>query len=213
MTEIEIDVVDDQSKVVNKLQLKNDLFGLEPNKAVLHQYVIMYLANRRRGTAATKVRSQVRGGGSKPWRQKGTGRARAGSIRSPIWRGGGTTFGPQPRSYSFSLPKKVRLLALKSALSDKAQNQDIIVLDELKLEQTKTKLIYSLLKNLGVEGDKILLVSQDGEDRIKKSARNLPKVKFSLPEVINAYMILDSDKLLITRSALDKMEEVFGTDG
>jgi large subunit ribosomal protein L4 len=213
MAEIEVDVVDTENKVVGKLKLRDGLFGLKPNRSVLHQYVVMYLANRRRGRAATKTRAEVRGGGIKPWRQKGTGRARVGSIRSPLWRGGGTVFGPHPRNYSFSLPKKVKLLALKSALSDKAQNRNIIVLDGLRLSEAKTKVAWDMLKRLGVEGGRVLLVSDDEDGNVKKSVRNLPQVNFSLPDVINAYMVLDSDKLLITRSALGKVEEVFAADG
>ncbi len=192
---------------IGELTLKDEIFGVEVNESVLHDAVVMQLAGRRLGTHDTKTRSEVSGGGRKPWRQKGTGRARHGTIRSPIWRGGGIVFGPHPRNYSYSLPKKVRRLALKSALSVKVNSGDILVLDELKLEQPKTKDMVRILKSLKV--DDALLVTADKDDSVEKSARNIPNIKPLIATGLNVYDILAYDKLVMTRDAVARVEEVF----
>lgn len=191
---------------VGEVELNQDLFG-PVNRFVLHAAVVKHLAGRRRGTHDTKTRAEVRGGGRKPWRQKGTGRARHGSIRSPIWRGGGIVFGPHPRDYSYPLPKKVRRLALKSALSAKAAEGKILVLDELKLAAPRTKEMLRIMANLGIAGP-VLLVTATKDENTLKSARNLPDVKTITVEGLNTYDILAHDTLLITRDALARVEEV-----
>ncbi len=192
---------------VGDLTLKDEIFGVEVNESVLNDVVVMQLANRRQGTHDTKTRSEVRGGGRKPWRQKGTGRARHGTIRSPIWRGGGIIFGPHPRDYSYSMPRKVKRLALKSALSSKVNTGDIVVLDELKLERIKTGDMTKILNNLKV--DDALLVTSENDATVEKSARNLPNIKSLSASGINVYDILAYDKLVITKDAVAKVEEVF----
>mgnify|MGYP000994652377 CR=1 FL=1 len=194
---------------VGEIELKDSVFGIEPNKAVVHQVVKAQLANRRLGTASTKTRGEVRGGGKKPWRQKGTGRARAGSRRSPLWKGGGTVFGPKPRDYSIRLPRKVRRLALKSVLSDKVSANDIVVLDELRFEEPKTKRMVEVLDALNVSA-KALVVTADGDVNVVKSARNIPGVKPVRADFMNVYDLLAYDKLVITKDAVAKVEEVYG---
>ncbi len=192
---------------VGEIELSDEVFGIEPNQAVMYQVVKMQLANRRVGTASTKTRGEVRGGGRKPYRQKGTGRARAGSIRSPLWRKGGVVFGPQPRDYSYTLPKKIRRLALKSALSSKVRGQDMIVMDELALEAPKTKRMVEILNALQVN-KKALIVTADGDVNVYKSARNIPGVKPVRADFMSVYDILNHDKLVITKDAVAKVEEV-----
>ena len=194
---------------VGEMELSDSVFGIEPNEAVVHQVVKAQLANRRVGTASTKTLGMVRGGGRKPWRQKGTGRARVGSRRSPIWRGGGTVFGPHPRDYSIRIPKKVRRLALKSVLSDKLNNGEIVVLEALSFEEPKTKRIIEVLNALNVF-EKALVVTADGDINVTKSARNIPGVKPVRADFINVYDLLAYDKLVITKDAVAKMEEVYG---
>ncbi|MGE5545048.1 MAG: 50S ribosomal protein L4 [Bacillota bacterium] len=194
---------------VGEIDLSDSVFGIEPNEAVVHQVVKAQLANRRVGTASTKTRGEVRGGGRKPWRQKGTGRARAGSRRSPLWRGGGIVFGPHPRDYSIKLPKKVRRLALKSVLSGKVNNDDIVVLDALSFEEPKTKSMIKVLDALKVY-DKALVVTADGDINVTKSARNIPGVKPVRADFMNVYDLLAYDKLVITKDAVAKVEEVYG---
>lgn len=192
---------------VGEVELSDAVFGIEPNAHVLHDAVVLQQASLRAGTHKTKGRSEVRGGGRKPWRQKGTGRARQGSIRSPQWVGGGTVFGPTPRSYSIKLPKKVRRLAIKSALSSKVKENEIVVLDQLVMEQPKTKEFASILNNLKVER-KALVVTADLEQNVYLSARNIPGVKFVTAEGINVLDVLHHDKLIITKEAVQKVEEV-----
>ena len=192
---------------IGELALKDEIFGVAVNESVLHDAVVMQLAGRRLGTHDTKTRSEVRGGGRKPWRQKGTGRARHGTTRSPIWRGGGVVFGPHPRNYSYNLPKKVRRLALMSALSAKVNAGDILVLDELKLEQIKTKDMVGILNTLKV--DDALLVTADKDDQVEKSTRNIPNIKQLTATGLNVYDILAYDKLVMTRDAVARVEEVF----
>jgi large subunit ribosomal protein L4 len=196
-------------KQVGEIELSDAVFGITPNEAVLHEAVVMQRASLRRGTHATKNRAAVRGGGKKPWRQKGTGRARHGSIRSPLWVGGGVVFGPQPRSYAYKLPKKVRRLAIKSALSSKVIDSELIVLDELKMEQPKTKEMIQVLKNLGVER-KALIVTDNLEDNAVLSARNIPGVKLISADGLNVLDVLYHDKLILTRGAVNRVEEVLG---
>lgn len=191
---------------VGELMLSEEVFGVEVNESVLHDAVVMQLAGRRLGTHATKTRSDVSGGGRKPWRQKGTGRARHGTTRSPIWRGGGVVFGPHPRDYHYSLPKKVRRLALKSALSAKVNSGDLVVVDYLQLEQPKTKDVVKILGNLKV--DEALLVTEGAGDAVEKSARNIPGVKPLDAAGLNVYDILAYNKLVITKDAVARVEEV-----
>ena len=194
---------------VGEIQLNDAVFGVEVNAAVMHQAVVRQLSNERLGTRATKTRGEVRGGGKKPWRQKGTGRARAGSSRSPIWVGGGITFGPQPRSYYKAMPRKARRLAVKSALSDKVNNSELFVIDELKLAAPKTKEVLNILNNFQVGDAKVLFIT-DGDVNVELSARNIQGVK-ALPYTnINIFDLLHHDKLFIAEGAIAKIEEVLG---
>jgi large subunit ribosomal protein L4 len=186
-------------------KLDERIFGANARPHLLHQAVVMQLRNRRAGTAATKSKGFVRGGGKKPWRQKGTGRARAGSIRSPIWVGGGTIFGPQPRDYSFRMPRKARREALLSALSLKNQEGKLIVLDKLELEEAKTKLMASALAELKVQS--ALLVVSQSDVKIERAARNLPKIKVLRVEGLNVYDLLRYDHLILMEGALKLLEE------
>jgi large subunit ribosomal protein L4 len=192
---------------VNIIQpnLKEEIFGVRPRLSLLHQTVVMQLANRRAGTAATKSKGFVRGGGKKPWRQKGTGRARAGSSRSPIWVGGGTTFGPQPRDYSYRMPRKARREALLSALSLKNREGKIIVVDKLELEQPKTKIMAQALTDLKVFSALIVIAQSD--QKVERSARNLPRVKVLRIEGLNVYDLLRYEHLILTEGALKLLEE------
>ncbi|KUG04141.1 lsu ribosomal protein l4p (l1e) [hydrocarbon metagenome] len=193
---------------IGELELNDNIFGIEPNEAVLYDFVKMQLANKRVGTASTKTRAEVRGGGKKPWRQKGTGRARVGSSRNPVWKGGGITFGPKPRDYSYKLPKKVRRLAMKSALSSKVIDNSIIVLDQLTMDEPKTQDFIKILDLLNIEKG-TLVVTADGNTNVSKSARNIPGVKPLKVEFVNVYDLLKYDTLLITRDAVARIEEVF----
>jgi large subunit ribosomal protein L4 len=197
-----------QGEQVGELELADTVFGVNVSEAAMHQAVLTYLANRRSGTADTKVRSEVRGGGRKPWRQKGTGRARHGTIRSPIWKGGGVVFGPHPRSYRMALPKKIKRLALKSALTSKVNSGSLIVLDQLTMEAPKTREMIKVLGNLNT-GRKVLIVIESPEANIIKSARNIPGVKTLNANQLNVYDILNTDNLVITRDAVVQVEEVF----
>lgn len=193
---------------VGEIELNNEIFGVEVNGALLHQAVVMQLANQRLGTHATKTRAMVRGGGRKPWRQKGTGHARSGSSRSPLWKGGGVVFGPHPRSYSFSMPRKQRRLAIKCALSDKVNEASLIVLDNFVMEEYKTKTIVKLLSDFGVEEKSLFITAAGDSDTIERSCGNIPGVKAITNEGLNVYDILNSGKLFITKDAIAKIEEV-----
>lgn len=193
---------------VGEIELADSVFGIEPNKSVLHEAVVMQLASLRQGTHKVKGRSEVRGGGRKPWKQKGTGRARQGSIRAPQWVGGGTVFGPTPRSYAYKLPKKVRRLAIKSALSSKVLDNQIIVLDELNMNAPKTKEFQAILNNLKVDR-KALVVVPEYNDNVALSARNIPTVKLLAADGVNVYDVLNHQKLIITKDAVSKVQEVF----
>ncbi|NPV26993.1 MAG: 50S ribosomal protein L4 [Firmicutes bacterium] len=192
---------------VGEIELRDEIFGIEPNEAVLHETVVMQLASLRRGTASTKTRAEVAGGGKKPWRQKGTGRARAGSIRSPLWRKGGIIFGPKPREYRYSLPRKVRRLALKSALSAKVKSGDLIVLDDLTMNRPKTKDMVRILNALKVDR-KALIVTAQANENVEKSARNIPGILPLVAVGLNVYDILAHDKLIMTKDAVARVEEV-----
>ena len=188
------------------VELNADIFGIEPNNDVVFEAVVMQRASMRQGTHAVKNRSAVRGGGKKPWRQKGTGRARQGSIRSPQWRGGGIVFGPTPRSYAYSIPKKMRRLALKSVLSQKVLDESLVVVDEFKFETPKTKDFAQSLSKLNVEKKALLVLEEDNESAVL-AARNLSNVKIVEPTGINVLDIMNSDKLVITQKALSQVEE------
>jgi large subunit ribosomal protein L4 len=192
---------------VGEVELSDAVFGIEPHVHVLHEAVLMQQASLRQGTHKVKGRSEVRGGGRKPWKQKGTGRARQGSIRSPQWKGGGVVFGPTPRSYAYKLPKKVRRLAIKSALSSKVIDSDLIVLDSLALSAPKTKEFAAILNNLKVNA-KALVVGLNSDDNVALSARNIPGVKFVAADGISVLDVMVHDKLIITKDAVQKVEEV-----
>lgn len=195
---------------VGELELSDGVFGIEPNEAVLHQAVVMQQASARRGTHKVKNRAAVRGGGRKPWRQKGTGRARHGSIRSPIWVGGGVVFGPTPRDYSFRLPKKVRRLAIKSALSAKVKEDGLIVLDQLRFEEPKTKNMVQVLKNLDAR-EKALIVTKEKDDNTYLSARNIPGVTCITSNNLNVIDLLAHDTVIMTVDAVQDVEEVLSS--
>lgn len=203
-----IAVVDMEGKEVGTVDLSESVFGIEPNMAVMKDVVVNHLANLRQGTQSALTRSEVSGGGKKPWRQKGTGHARQGSIRAPQWRHGGIVFAPKPRDYSYSLNKKVKRLAMKSALSSKLLGSDIIVLDSLNMEEYKTKTMVRVLGNIGAEG-KALIVLPEIRDMIIKSARNIPGVKTSQVGGLNVYDILNAKKLVILKDSISKIEEVY----
>ena len=203
-----ISVYDMTGKQTGSMELNADIFGIEPNVAVMHSAVINYLANQRQGTQSTKTRSEVSGGGRKPWRQKGTGHARQGSTRSPQWTHGGIALGPKPRSYRFALPKKVRRLALKSAFSSKVIAGEMLVLESLSLEEIKTKTIVNMLNALGADR-KVLLVLPEKDEKIVLSARNIPGVKTALVNTLNVYDILNCDKFIVVKDAVAQLEEVY----
>lgn len=203
-----IQVFNQKGEKVGERQLSEVIFGIEPNKHVMHDAVVNYLANQRQGTFSNKTRAEVRGGGRKPWRQKGTGRARHGSSRSPIWVGGGVVFAKKPRDFSYTLPKKVRRLALKSALSVKAQDEAVTLVDELKMDAPSTKEMIQILENLKLEG-KTLVVLDKNDVAVVRSISNLPKVKSISVNNINTYTVLNYDNILFTSAALDQLEEVY----
>lgn len=203
-----VSVFNVSGKQVGEIELADSVFGIEPHKSVLHDAVVMQLASLRAGTHKTKTRTEVRGGGRKPWRQKGTGRARQGSIRAPQWKGGGIVFGPTPRSYSYKLPKKVRRLALKSALSAKVQGQELIVLDSLDMAAPKTKEFAQYLVNLNATR-KALVVSAEVSENVALSSRNIPGVKYVAFDGINVLDLLNYDRVIFTKDAVTKVEEVF----
>ncbi|MCI9492861.1 MAG: 50S ribosomal protein L4 [Lachnospiraceae bacterium] len=192
---------------VGSLELSDAIFGAKVNEHLVHMSVVQYLANRRQGTQKAKTRSEVRGGGRKPWRQKGTGHARQGSIRAPQWKGGGVVFAPVPRDYSFKLNKKEKRAALKSVLTTKVNDNKFIVLDELKMDEIKTKKFKAVLDNLKV--NKALVILNDNDQNVILSARNLPKVKMAQTNTINVYDILKYDTVVVTKDAVATIEEVY----
>lgn len=196
-----------EGQEVSKVNLKKEVFGIKPNPLVVHQYVKAYLVNQRQGNAATKTRATMSGGGIKPWRQKGTGRARAGSNTSPIWVGGGRAHGPHPREFSINLPRKIKLLALKSALADKAQEKKIKIIEEPSFETPKTNSAVSILDKLGIKDHKILFLVEGKNDNLHKSFRNIAKLTYKRAGLVNAYDILNSDYLLLTKSAYESLQE------
>ncbi|WIF95592.1 50S ribosomal protein L4 [Caminicella sporogenes] len=203
-----IDVLNVSGQRVGEIELNDGIFGIEVNEHVLYEAVKNYLANQRQGTQSAKTRAEVRGGGRKPWRQKGTGRARQGSIRAPQWIGGGVVFAPKPRDYSYKLPKKVKRLAMKSALSSKVKNDEIIVLDELTMNVPKTKDMVNILKNINAS-KKVLIVLAAKDENVIKSARNIKGVKTTLVNTLNVYDILNHDTFVVTKEAVQKIEEVY----
>ena len=203
-----ISVFDMAGKEVSTMELSEAVFGIEPNAVVMHQAVVAYLANQRQGTQSTLTRTEVAGGGRKPWRQKGTGHARQGSIRAPQWKGGGVVFAPTPRDYSFKLNKKEKRAALKSVLTDKVQNGNLVVVDELKFDEIKTKNFVAMLNNLNVN-TKALVVVGENDTNAALSARNIPTVKTSLTNTINVYDIINANKLVVTKDVVKTIEEVY----
>ncbi len=189
-----------------EIDLNDDVFNIEVNEHVMYEAVKTYMANQRQGNQSAKTRAEVRGGGRKPWRQKGTGRARAGTIRSPLWKGGGVIFAPKQRDYSKKLPKKIKRLAMKSAFSSKVLNDEMVVLEELKLDDIKTKRMIEVLNNLNVE-KKALIVTDD--KNVYYSARNIKGIKTASVNTLNVYDILNYEKFIITKDALKKVEEVY----
>ena len=203
-----VDLYNIKGEVVGDISLSDGVFGVEVNKEAIHLAVLNQLANRRQGTQSTKTKSEVRGGGRKPWRQKGTGRARQGSIRSAQWIKGGIVLGPKPRSYKYTLPKKVKRLALKSALTSKVVGSDILVLDALSFDSIKTKQMASVLNNLKVDTT-ALVVLAGKDEKVEKSARNIPGIKTANVNTINVFDIMKYDKFVITKDAVSKVEEVY----
>lgn len=203
-----VSVFDMAGKEVSQMELSDAVFGIEPNTAVMHQAVVAYLANQRQGTQSTLTRTEVRGGGRKPWRQKGTGHARQGSIRAPQWVGGGVAIGPKPRSYRLALNKKMKRLALKSAFSSKVLDNNVIVVDKIEMNEFKTKTVVNMLKALGAE-KKALIVLAQNDEKIVRSAQNIPGVKTAYVNTLNVYDVLNYDKFIVVKDAAQKIEEVY----
>ncbi len=203
-----VDVYNIEGKKVSDLELKEEIFGIKPNEAVVHSVLVNYLANQRQGTQSTKTRSEVRGGGRKPWRQKGTGRARQGSIRAPQWIKGGIALGPKPRSYKYRVNKKEKRLAIKSILSSKVLEKDLLIVDKFDFKEIKTKQMANAMKNLKVE-DKALIMLATGDEKVQKSARNLEGVRTISVATINVFDLLKYKKLVLTVDTVKKLEEVY----
>lgn len=204
-----VKVYNQDGQEVGKIELNAEVFGIVPNQDVVHQYITNLLARQRQGNSSTKTRKDVRGGGKKPWRQKGTGRARAGTIRSPLWRGGGTVFGPHPKDYDSKFPKRMKKLAIQSVLSDKAKAEKIKVIDQFSFDKPKTKSVVNLFAKLEIAGKKCLLLDEGRNQNMELSCRNIPKVKYRRAALANGYDLLHADVLLFTKSGLQKAEEVF----
>jgi large subunit ribosomal protein L4 len=204
-----VKVYNQEGAEIGSVELSSAVFGIEPNEAVVHQYVVNYLANQRQGNSATKTRKEVSGGGRKPWRQKGTGRARSGTTRSPLWRGGGTVFGPHPRNHVSAFPKKMRRLAIQSVFSDKAKTDRIKVVDQIALAETRTRLVAGVLNNLNLVGRKCLILDEGRNEPLALSCRNLPGVTYRRAALANGYELLRADIVLFTKAGLAKVEEVF----
>ena len=203
-----VDVYNMQGKKVSDVELSTAVFGIEPNEAVVHSVLVNYLANQRQGTASTKTRAEVAGGGRKPWRQKGTGRARQGSIRAPQWIKGGIALGPKPRDYSYRINKKERQLAIRSVLSSKVLENNLVVVDKIELNEVKTKNMVNALANLKVEG-KTLIVLPEKNLNVQASSRNIEGVKTTLTNTINVYDLLKYNKLILTVDSVKNLEEVY----
>ena len=203
-----IPLYDMEGQSLGEMELKDEVFSTPVRKDIMHQVLLMQLAGMRRGTSSTKTRGEVRGGGKKPWRQKGTGRARHGSRRSPIWKGGGITFGPKPRDYDIKVPRKVRRLALKSALSDKVNDNNLFAIKDLKMPEIRTKDFVSFLSRLPLNKGKVLVILKERDKIIEKSAANLPDVKIILTSSLNIHDMLKYEKLLMSEEAVREVEEV-----
>ena len=203
-----VDVLSVDGKKVKELELNENVFGIEPNENIVHSAIVNYLANQRQGTQNTKTRAEVSGGGKKPWRQKGTGRARQGSTRSPQWIKGGIALGPKPRSYTYKVNKKEKRLAVKSVLSSKVMENELVVVDKLAFDEIKTKNMANALSNLKVEGKALILLPEKNEN-VQKSARNIEGVKTSLVNTINVYDLLKYTNLVVTLDTIKKLEEVY----
>ena len=203
-----IDVYNMEGKKVSDVELNDNVFGIEPNEAIVHSVLVNYLANQRQGTQSTKTRSEVSGGGRKPWRQKGTGRARQGSIRAPQWVKGGIALGPKPRSYKYTVNKKERRLAIRSVLSSKVLEKNLVVLDKAEMKEIKTQAMVKTLENLKVTGKTLILLPEKNEN-VQKSARNIKNVKTTLVNTINVYDLLKYNNLVVTLDAVKKLEEVY----
>jgi large subunit ribosomal protein L4 len=206
ITQMEIGLISQTGKKLEKITLPADIFSARVNPGLLHEVVRMYQANKRRGTASTKARGEVRGAGRKPWRQKGTGRSRVGSIRTPVWRGGGVAFGPKPRDYSYTMPRKKLKLALRQALSDKLNNGEIVVIDKIELANPKTREMAKFLKGLNVKG-RIALVLEKMNEKIKRAGQNIPLFTSIPAKDLNIYDVLLCNKLIFTKDALSVIEE------
>lgn len=204
---LKVDVLDMKGKKVKDIELNENVFGVDVNDIVVHTALVNYLANQRQGTGSTKTRAEVRGGGRKPWRQKGTGRARQGSIRAPQWMKGGIALGPKPRLYKYAIPKKMRKLALKSVLTSKVEEKELIVVDKLELKEIKTKKMVKVLNNLNTK--KALIVLSEKNLNVQASARNIENVKTTLVNTINVFDLLKYDNLVVTEDAIKKLEEVY----
>ncbi len=202
-----MDIIDIKGNVVGDVELSEHVFGIEPNEPVVHQVVVAQLANKRQGTKGSKTRAEVRGGGRKPWRQKGTGRARAGTSRSPLWTGGGVIFAPKARDYSQKVNKKVRNLAMRSVFSDKVLNNELRIVDSIVMDTPKTKEMVGILE--AIKAEKALVVTPDKVEAIYRSANNIPKVATATVSELNVYDMLKYDVLVLTKEALDKIEEVY----
>jgi large subunit ribosomal protein L4 len=202
----EVEIKDKNNNTIEKITLRDDIFGVHAKQSVLHDAVVNFLANQRQGTHATKTKGLISGGGKKPWKQKHTGRARSGSNRSPIWRGGGTVFGPQPRDYSYKLPKKVKSLALMTALQEKLSGGEILFVDNFSLEKPKTKEMMAILRNFGLDNKSVLIVLPEKNDAIVLSARNIPGVCVTRVTDLNTYDVLSHNTLIVTKDAVKRFE-------
>jgi len=204
---LKIDILNIKGEKIGTVELDSKVFDGKVNKDLLYQVITAYLANKRKGTHSTKTTGEVSGGGKKPWRQKGTGRARAGSNRSSIWRGGGIVFGPKPRDYSVNIPKKMKRLALKSSLNAKLQDDELVLLEEMETEEPKTRIFAGILKNMGLEKTKSLFVLNGITENVKLSSRNIPNVFITNSKDVTAYDVLNCKKVIITKSGLDEVVE------
>jgi large subunit ribosomal protein L4 len=207
----ELDIKDKNNTVVGKIALSDDLFGVSAKQGVLHEAVVNFLANQRQGTHATKTKGLISGGGKKPWKQKGTGRARSGSTRSPLWRGGGTIFGPQPRDYSYKLPKKVKRLALMNAFHEKLSSDEVVILDGFSLEKPRTRDIVSILKSFNLQNKSVLIILPEKDDAVVLSARNIPGIRVVRAADVNVYDVIAHTMLLMTKDAVLKLGEIKGS--
>ncbi len=207
----EVEIKDRNNNIVEKIHLRDDVFSVSAKDGVVHGAVVNFLANQRQGTHATKTKGLVSGGGKKPWKQKHTGRARAGSIRSPLWRGGGIIFGPQPRDYSYNIPKKVKRLALLSAFQEKISSGGIIIIDNFAIEKPKTKEMVSILNNLGLTNKSVLIVIPEKDDKVTLSARNIPGVGIVRASDLNTYDVIAFNTLLMTKDAVIRLGEIKGS--